>query len=279
MRAVLITGINGFFGSHLAKRLAGNYEIFGTEYQTNDLFRLKGYNFKVIDSSPRTIDRCLKEEKIDFIIHTATFYGRNKEDIQQIADTNLYMPLYLLDAAIKNNVATFVNTDTVLDRFVSAYALTKNQFKEWLYFRRNEIKTINMQLEHFYGKGCSNSNFVTAMIERLKSDEPVINLTAGEQLRDFVYYEDIVDAFETVVGKNDEIETDTSFQVGSGELISIKDLMLFMKEQTMSASVLNFGAISYRENELMQSEPNIDPLKKLGWKPKHGIKEGLLKTI
>jgi len=279
MKTILITGINGFLGSHLAKRLMSDYNVIGTEYRINNLYRLEGYNFQVIDSSPQSIENLFKKEYIDFIIHTATFYGRNKEEIRQIADTNLFMPFHLLDSAIKNKVSVFINTDTVLDRFVSAYALTKNQFKDWLYFRRNEIKTVNMQLEHFYGKGCGNSNFVTAMIERLKNNDPVIDLTPGEQQRDFIYYEDIVDAFEIVVKKNNEISTDSSFQVGAEEYISIKELMLFLKEEIGSSSVLNFGAIPYRENELMKSETDIESLKNLGWKPKYRIKEGLLKTI
>jgi nucleoside-diphosphate-sugar epimerase len=278
MKTVLVTGINGFLGSHIAKRLTNNFHVIGIEYQTDDLFRLNGYDFKVITSTPHSIENLFNEEHIDFIIHTATFYGRNKEEIAQIADTNLSMPFHLLDLAIKKQVKTFINTDTVLDRFVSAYALTKNQLKDWLYFRRNEIKTINMQLEHFYGPGCNNSNFVTAMIERLKNNDPIIDLTAGEQQRDFIYYEDIIDAFEIVINKNNEIKTNSTFQVGSGEHISIKALMLFLKEHIGSTSILNFGAMPYRENELMKSETDIEPLKNLGWKPKYAIKEGLLKT-
>jgi nucleoside-diphosphate-sugar epimerase len=279
VKTALVTGINGFLGSHLAKRLSNQFRIIGIEYQINNLFRLDGYDFKVIDSSPRSIESLFSEEPIDYIIHTATFYGRNNEDTAQITDTNLFIPFRLLDWAIKKQVKVFINTDTVLDRFVSAYALTKAQFKDWLYFRRNEIKTISMQLEHFYGPGCNTSNFITAMINRLKNNEPVIDLTKGEQLRDFVYYEDIISAFETVINKNETVTTGSTFQVGSGETTSIKELMLFLKEQTGSSSQLNFGAIPYRENELMVSETNIEPLSGLGWKPEYTIREGLLNTI
>jgi nucleoside-diphosphate-sugar epimerase len=277
MKTVLITGINGFLGSHLAKRLSNQIRIIGIEYKTDNLFRLNGYNFKVIDSS--SIENLFDEEYIDSIIHTATFYGRNNENTRQIADTNLFLPFYLLDLAIEKHVKIFINTDTILDRFVSAYALTKTQFREWLYFRRSEIKTINMQLEHFYGQGCSSSNFITAMIERLKNNEAVIDLTKGEQQRDFIHYEDIISAFETVINKSEMITSGSTFQVGSGKTISIKELMLFLKEQTGSSSLLNFGAVPYRENELMISEANIEPLRKLGWYPKYTIKEKLLKMI
>ncbi|MDR2010196.1 MAG: hypothetical protein LBQ22_06920, partial [Bacteroidales bacterium] len=86
-------------------------------------------------------------------------------------------------------------------------------------------------------------------------------------------------AFEVVINKNEAITSGSTFQVGSGETVSIKELMLFLKEQTGSNSLLNFGAIPYRENELMVSKTNIEPLRKLGWKPKYTIKEGLLISL
>lgn len=279
-KTVLITGINGFLGSHLAKRLMEDYQVIGLEYQVDDLYRLKGCDFEVLVASIDNMKRLLENKTVEFVIHTATFYGRNNEEMPQIAETNLVMPFQLLDAAIRNHVKAFINTDTVLDRYVSPYALTKNQFREWLYFRRNEIKGINLQLEHFYGKGCSNSNFISLMIDKLKHNETSIDLTAGEQLRDFIYYEDILDAYELVMHKADQISARfANYQVGSGEHISIKDLMLLLKKITGSTSTLNFGAVPYRENELMISETDIEPLRQLGWKPKHNIIEGLKKTI
>jgi nucleoside-diphosphate-sugar epimerase len=278
-KTVLITGINGFLGSHLAKRLMKDYRVVGLEYQIDDLFRLKDCDFEVLVASVDNMKKLLENRTVAYVIHTATFYGRNHEEMPQIAETNLVMPFRLLDAAIKNHVQAFINTDTVLDRYVSPYALTKNQFREWLYFRRNEIQGINMQLEHFYGKGCSSSNFISLMIDRLKRNEP-IDLTAGEQLRDFIYYEDILDAYELVMRRAGQISARfANYQVGSGEHISIKDLMLRLKKMTGSASELNFGAVPYRENELMVSETDMEPLRQLGWKPKHDIMEGLKKTI
>jgi nucleoside-diphosphate-sugar epimerase len=275
MKTILITGINGFLGSHLAKRLRGRFNVVGVARQVDQLDRLSGFDFHVVRSNIDEVEQLFNEIHIDFVIHTATSYGRNNEKITQIADSNLFMPFILLDMAVEKHVENFINTDTVLDRFVSAYALTKNQFKDWLYFRRNELKVINMQLEHFYGPGCGNSNFITNMIKKLEKNDPVINLTAGEQRRDFVYFEDVLDAFEIVIDKIDKIRSNSNFQVGSGENISVKDLAVLLKKQVGSKSVLNFGAVPYRENELMASEANIEPLRQLGWMPKYKIGEKL----
>jgi CDP-paratose synthetase len=280
MKTILITGINGFLGSHLAKRLCLNYNIIGLEYSLQNLFRLENIDFKIYDTKTDNWLNLFEENKIDIVIHTATFYGRNNEDIKQIAETNFMMPFRLLDIAIKNKVSLFINTDTVLERFVSTYALTKRQFQEWLYIRRLEIKVINMKAEHFYGLGASPSNFITSMLEKLKNNVTQIDLTLGEQQRNFINIDDVCSAYEIVIQQSGKIaKSYTDFNVGTNQLISIKELMLYLKEITGSKSKLNFGAIPYRENEMMSSKTDNSKLVKLGWKPRFNLKNGLIPLI
>jgi CDP-paratose synthetase len=279
IKTILITGINGYLGSRMAISLSAKYTIIGLEYSTENLFRLKGHDFKVYSVENGVPDEVFTEQKVDAIIHAATFYGRLKEEIATMANANLFIPFQLFDKSIKAGCKLFINTDTVLDRFVSIYALTKRQFQEWLYMRRDEMQTINMQLEHFYGPGCSNTNFITAMVEKLKRNEEQIDLTKGEQLRDFIYVDDVVSAFSMVLEKHGLIDQKyAQFQVSSSELITIKDLLLKLKEYTQSTSFLNFGAVAYRENELMKSETDNSKLIELGWAPQYSLNEGLLIT-
>lgn len=280
MKTILITGINGYLGSHLAKALSKGYNIVGLEYSLENLFRIADCNYRVYATKDGISDDVFTEQTIDIVVHTATFYGKNNEDYLQMFNANLYLPLSILDKAIKYKCQLFVNTDTVLDRFVNTYALTKRQFQEWLYLRKNEIKVINMQLEHFYGPGTSPTNFLSFMIDKLKNNEPQIDLTLGEQQRDFVYIDDVVNAYLAVIKKQDQLaDSYSSFQVCTNQLISIKELMILMKNLTNSNAVLNFGAIPYRENELMYSETDNTALIKLGWKPQYTIKQGLQITI
>jgi CDP-paratose synthetase len=280
MKTILITGINGYLGSYLAKALSNEYNIVGLEYSLENLFRIAENNYKVYSAKDGISGEIFTSQPIDIVIHTATFYGKNNEDYIQMLNTNLYSPLKLLDIAIKHKCQLFVNTDTVLDRFVNTYALTKRQFQEWLYLRRNEIKVINMQLEHFYGPGTSPTNFLSFMINKLKNDDPHIDLTLGEQQRDFIYIDDVVNAYKTIIEKENAVKDSySSFQVCTNQLVSIKDLLVTLKDLTNSKSTLNFGAVPYRENELMHSKSDNSALINLGWKPQYSIKEGLQKTI
>lgn len=280
MKTILITGINGYLGSHLAKFLSTKYTIIGLEYSLVDLFRIKDNNFKVYSVENGVPNKLFTENTIHGIIHTATFYGRENEAIKTMANANFFIPFDLLDKAIENNCKLFINTDTVLERFTSSYALTKHQFREWLFFRKNEIKIINMKLEHFYGPEASNTNFIAAMIEKLKKNISNIDLTHGEQKRDFVYVDDVIFAYQIVIEKITDIKDSYSeFHVATNELISLKKIMLHLKEITMSTSILNFGAIPYRENELMISLSDNSALLNLGWTNKVNIKMGLNKCI
>ena len=280
MKTILITGINGFLGSSLAKALSAEYNIIGLEYSLDNLYRIADCNYKVYSAKDGIPDELFREQKIDIIIHTATFYGKNNEDYSQLFNANLHSPFRLLDEAILKGCKLFINTDTVLDRFVSTYALTKRHFQEWLYLRKNEIKVINMQLEHFYGPGAGSANFITSMVNKLRNNELQIDLTLGEQLRDFVFIDDIVSAYQTILEKQNLItDSYSSYQVCTDQLITIKDLMIMLKDLTQSSSKLNFGAVSYRENELMHSETDNADLINLGWQPMFTIKKGLQKTI
>jgi nucleoside-diphosphate-sugar epimerase len=218
------------------------------------------------------------EHKIDAIIHTATLYGKEGESIENIAESNLFIPFKLLNMAITEKCGLFINTDTILDRYVNPYALTKRQFQEWLYIRKSEIKVINMKLEHFYGPGAGSKNFITEMFERMQRNEPSIDLTMGEQSRDFVYIDDVVSAFKLILSKADTLKDDyNEYQVATMSHITIRELLKKIKDLTGSSTSLNFGALQYRVNELMKSESDYSQLVSLGWTPKVTLAEGLRK--
>ena len=281
MKTILITGINGYLGSNLAKRYSKEYQIVGLEYDTINLFRLNGEDFDVFASKDGIADSLFEKYSIDYIIHTATFYGRNKESNGQMTYANMYLPQMLLEKAISSGCELFINTDTVLNRFTSSYALTKKQFGDWLiYYANNKsIKVINLQLEHFFGPGTASTNFITLMVQKMLKNDSVIPLTNAEQNRDFLFIDDLLGVYDIMLEKSTEFNNYEGFNVGSGKNTNIKEILEFLKANTKSNSILDYGAIPYRNNELMESNNNITRLKQLGWLPKFSIKQGLLKVI
>lgn len=281
MKTILITGINGYLGSNLAKRYSKEYHIVGLEYSIDNLFRLEDESFEVFESKDGISDELFEKHAVDCVIHTATFYGRDQESDSKMMYANTYLPQMLLEKLIKNGCSLFINTDTVLDRFTSSYALTKKQFRDWLQFyaKLDKMKVVNLQLEHFYGPGTSSTNFITLMTQKMLQNEETIPLTKAEQNRDFLYVDDLLRVYDVMLENESIFSNFEIFNVGAGKNTNLKYILKYIKKHAISSSKLDFGAVLYRINELMESNNDISKLTELGWYPKVSIENGLLKVI
>ncbi|MCX6248481.1 MAG: NAD(P)-dependent oxidoreductase [Bacteroidetes bacterium] len=103
-----------------------------------------------------------------------------------------------------------------------------------------------------------------------------INVTRGEQLWDYLFVDDISEMLlKMVTAKGVGIAN-----LGSGKPVEIRQLIEKIKKLTASDSVINYGAVPYRPDQVMYMLANISRLAShLGWQPKTGIEEGLIKTI
>jgi nucleoside-diphosphate-sugar epimerase len=135
----------------------------------------------------------------------------------------------------------------------------------------------NVELSHFYGPGDDKTKFVSNMLDMLIREVPMIPLTEGEQVRDFIYIDDVVDAFSRIMEhvfslKNGFYE----FQVCEGARVSVKELVRELKRALgNSSTVLNFGALPYREHEAMKPTGSSAALSALGWQPSYSLEEGI----
>lgn len=283
---VLVTGGTGFLGSHLIEDLVklGNQEIVILKRTFSNVSRiqhllphLKFYNIDEVD-----LESIFANHKIESIFHCATNYGRKATEPTELIEANLILPLNLLQLAVKNGVRLFVNTDTVLDTRVNYYALSKGHFSDWLKTFSNRLICVNVALEHFYGPGDEKSKFVPYLIQQLLIDKPaVLKLTPGEQLREFIYISDVIEALRKISDKATFFSNGYyRFEVGSGNKVRIRDIADLIKDLTGNTTTsLNFGGLPYRENEVMDSNVDLKPLLSLGWFPLVSLEDGLNKTI
>lgn len=131
-----------------------------------------------------------------------------------------------------------------------------------------------------YGPEDNESNLVSYVIKGCLNNTETLNLTAGEQQRDFIYVEDVVSAYVFLLSNLNKItENYTEYELGCGQSISLRQFVETIQSITNSQTQLNFGAIPYRDHEIMHSQANIQPLQKLGWSPQWNLETGLKKTI
>jgi nucleoside-diphosphate-sugar epimerase len=70
------------------------------------------------------------------------------------------------------------------------------------------------------------------------------------------------------------------FEVGSAQPVEIRKFVELAKEISHNnKTILDFGAIPYRRNEVMSSDVNISELIALGWASRVSLREGLKRTI
>ncbi len=285
-KKVLLTGVTGYLGSHLAKALVeAGHSVVGLKRQTSSLHRLATLlpKLTLLDVDGADLPGLLGQQgKIDAVIHTAASYGRKGEGNSQIVEANLSFPLRLLDAAVAAGIPVFINTDTALDKFLNAYSLSKTQFAEWGGYvaRQQKIRFINLRLEHFYGAGDDQTKFTAHVINSCLNNVPELRLTPGEQRRDFIYVDDVVAAYMVLLGKQESLNGwHLEFDVGSGEAVTIRQFAELVQRLTASRTHLNFGALPYRDGEVMLSQADVKPLQELGWRCTHTLEQGLKRVI
>jgi CDP-paratose synthetase len=283
---VLLTGATGFLGSHLLRKLLEeNIQVVVLKRSFSDVSRIASLlNFSGVKSHDldRTdLEAIFDEQSIDVILHCATNYGRRDNNPLEIIEANLMLPLRLLLLGIKHDVSHFINTDTLLDKRISSYSLSKKQFLDWLKANSSKIQCINVALEHFYGYQDDDTKFVTWIIHELRDGVSQIQLTPGEQKRDFIYVDDVVEAFSTILGNLQKVGPEfTEFQIGSGTTVSIRHLCQLLKKLTGNDRThLNLGALPYREKEVMDSCADLSRIVALGWSPKTSLEDGLRKVV
>lgn len=289
MKRFIVTGATGFLGSHLVRELVRAGHTVATIVRPNScLDKLRDLSKVQIFDTTQIGSSFAAAEHVDAVIHTATCYGRNGEPASTMLEANVAFPLGLLEKAAANRVSMFVNTDTYFTKtnantgFLTAYSLSKRHFVEWgaELARREGMHFINMRLEHLYGDGDSPSKFVPFLIHQCATGASEIQLTPGGQRRDFIHVSDAVAAFRKILEDRNDLEPAfKEFEVGTGNTITVREVAVLINRLCGNRSKLMFGALPYRQGEIMESRARAGSLKQLGWSPAVLLEEGLLGLV
>ncbi len=271
MQRVLITGATGDLGFALAESLSGDgqFQIETLLRSTSDTKKLEKLNLKIYTEFKQI------PAGLFAVIDCVTNYGRNQEDPKQVFAVNFTRALQLLQDCKSASVEKIIFTDTKLPPELGAYAESKMQLRNELKKTSGNICVANFRLEHFYGRKEKPHKFLAWFMNQLIENHSPISLTSCEQLRNFVYIDDIISAVETTLlaplspGYHE-------FDLGSEEVWPLKKILIYLQNRMDKNQLkLDFGAIPLRPHEVMKSEVDLSALKQLGWQPKIGLQQGL----
>jgi CDP-paratose synthetase len=283
LQTILLTGGTGYLGKHLAALLLKKrHKLILLKRKTSILPRIlegKTCTFDIEDGLERLFEEF---SQIDVIIHMATCYGRNNEKEAEIKFCNYELPRKLINIAAVYKVDSFINIDTMLAKNINNYSFYKHKFKDSILKKHfsNRIKIFNIRPQIFYGAFDDQKKITSTLIRNCILNKKELNLTKGEQERDFIYIDDVVSAIYKIIIFNPNYEKGFyDFEVGSGEAFTLKEFALLTKKLSKSKTKLNFGVLPYRKNEIMTSKADNKKIYALGWKIKKTLSENLAHII
>jgi nucleoside-diphosphate-sugar epimerase len=284
---ILITGASGFLGSALAHRFSLTKNKVALLVRKNsNLSRLKDparFEIAFCDTD-NEVQQYILSISPDIVINTACCYGRGAENPMQMVNSNINFGLNILAALDRiDKNTTFINAGSALVKDINMYSLTKAQFEEIACLVAGDsnpkIQLINIKMQHIYGPGDDESKFITHIFHACRNNTLTIPMKAGEQRRDFIFIDDVVEAYVRILENINILGRSEYIELGSGTSLPLRDVAESIHEFTNSRSKLIFGQIPYRKKEQMLLRADIRTLTKLGWAPKFDIKSGIMKMI
>lgn len=312
MTNVLVTGGSGFIGSNLACALAcrgAKVKVFDNHFRnTGRNLEVEGNQVEVIKGDIRDRSDVFRASKgMDTIFHLAYINGTEYfyNEPRLVLEVGAKGTLNVLDAAIDSKVSNFIFASssevyqspwliptpeniplTIPDvknaRFSYGGGKILGELLTLHYTQNIRMRRIIFRPHNVYGPQMGWEHVIPQLIKKVylassgfKKERAAISIQgSGEESRSFCYIDDAIEGILTCAEKGEDREI---YNVGMSDEISINGLvreignMLKIKITTQSEPL--------KPGSAKRRCPDINKLKKLGFRPKVSLREGLRRTI
>jgi len=302
---ILITGGNGFIGAKIVERLVslGHTPHLLLRKNSNrkrllpilDKIRI----FEASLEEAKDISDILKKTNPDIIIHLAGFgvysyEDMSSENIQLMVDSNINGTANLLYAAQDTNCGIFVNTGSCFEygssiipfdeesmlNPVNMYGVTKaaaTLFSQ-VFSKKSSFSLITVRPFTTYGEGQDERRFVSTVIRQcLQGKNPT--LTKHKIIRDYIYIEDVVDAYLAVIALGEKL-TGEIINISTGKGTLLEDVAKIIIRKTMANVTIDSGSFPLRNGEVLSLVGKAEKAERLlKWKAKYSLEDGINRTI
>ena len=143
-------------------------------------------------------------------------------------------------------------------------------------FKKKKFPSTILRLYLAYGPKQDMNRFLPIVIKGCIKNKK-FPCSRGNQLRDFVHVDDVVDAIlKSLTNKNARGQI---INIGSGKPRKIRSIIEHVKRISKGGNP-QFGKIKLRKDEILKLYPNIKKAKKkINWKPQISFERGIKSTI
>lgn len=299
-KKVLITGSNGFIGSHMVERMVKEgAQVSVIVRDSSDLWRLDDVQkdldiYRTDLRNSELVSKSVMQIKPDFIFHIGAYgVDGRQNDFFVAAHSNIIGTMNLIHSLKDIGCKKFINIGTCME-----YGNTQEVIQEDSFLKPDSIygstkasatiiahqMAVNYDIDLvtlrpfgvFGEKEGSHKFFPYIILSMLEGKQ--VNLTPCEQYRDYCYIENVIDGF-VLAAQNNSIKYEI-FNIASGEIQKLKFYVDMVYKEMQSTDLPNYGALHYRENEVWRQQPDISKIKNLlKWEPKISLEDGIAKTV
>jgi len=288
MMKVLVLGSEGFVGNNLVEGLSKNYQV-----SCADLIPTSTHNnYSQFDITvPSSVEKVVKD--VDVVIDLAAHSLVSSLDgTIDNAKVNILGLLNVLESCRKNKIKKIIftsassligipNSEKVSETHAAnpktAYGITKLVSEHYLRLY-NELYGINYVIFRFfniYGPYQKNG-LIPSLYSRIAKNQPLTVFGKGDQIRDYVFIQDIIKFFEKAI--TEDIADNDTFNMGTGKGTSILDIIKILSETMNAKSKIEFKEPRSGEIGNFVADPQLLS-STFGSIPSTTVKEGIKQTI
>lgn len=288
-RRLLVTGASGFIGARLCRRAAEEgASVHGLSRRPQE--RAGEVRWEQGDLTDAIATRDLvRRVQPDIVIHLASEVsgGRDLELVLPMLRANLLAAVNVMLACAEAGCSRVVLAGSMEEPDAGdpdAIAQSPYAVAKWgaLAYARHlhalhDLPVVHLRVFMVYGPGQLDLRklvpYVTVSL--LRDEEP--RLTSGIREVDWIYVDDVVDAFlraaiAPALGGR-------SLDIGSGKCVTTRDLVVRLSELIGGAAEPVFGAIADRPLERSRLADRLPPWEAMGWSPETALEVGLARTV
>ena len=300
---VFLTGGTGFVGANLVRALLREgYDVHLAVRETSKLWRIEGILSSITLhkcklENVNDIEQVLKKTKPKGIIHLAAYGGSpsQKNKVETIT-TNLTSFVNLLDAACKTGFEWFINTgssseygtkDSPMKELdypnpINLYGVTKlaSTLFAQAQAKKLGLPVVTLRLFSPFGFYEDSSRLIPYIIKSMLERVPT-KLSCPSNVRDFIFIEDVIEAYLKVIQHISKLESGDVLNVGSGKQHTILQCFEILKKITGYNIAPQWDSAEARDSDLAKTwEADISKItSKIGFIPQYSFEEGLSRTV